>query len=214
MVTQSENEITRLSPTQFEPARLTLGQAFENYPLVTYAFAKTEGRLRSVTSLYGSILSDCFRWGEVYATSDLAGVACWLSPGQTSPSLLRLIRSGMLNLPWLFGWKGFRCLQAYEDVAQELHHKHAPGKHWYLWAIGVRPPDQGQGIAGRLVAPILARADQASLPCYLETHVEANVKIYKRLGFEVAEKLTPPGHPLPVWGMVRRRLGLDPVAGG
>jgi ribosomal protein S18 acetylase RimI-like enzyme len=197
-------DIIRLSPAQFEPARLTLGQAFENYPLMSYARAKPEGRLEAVTSLYGSILRDCLQWGEVYATSDLTGVACWLTPGHTSPGLVRLIRSGMLRLPRLFGWSGFRRLQAYGDFAHKLHHEHAPGRHWYLWAIGVRPADQGKGIAGQLVAPVLARALQESLPCYLETHVEANVRIYTRLGFDVASRSIPPGHPLPVWGMVRR----------
>jgi GNAT superfamily N-acetyltransferase len=200
----SKKEVIRLSPDQFKPARLTLGQAFENYPLMTYALAKAEARLEAVTSLYGSILWDCLRWGEVYATSDLAGVACWLPPGQTSPSLLRLIRSGMLNLPWLFGWTGFRRLQAYDHMAHKLHHEHASGSHWYLWAIGVRPQDQGKGIARQLVAPILARADQDSLPCYLETHLESNVTIYTRLGFAVASRSVLQGHPLPVWGMIRR----------
>ena len=197
-------QIIRLSPDQFEPARLTLGQAFENYPLMTYALPTPERRLGPVTALYGSILWDCLHWGEVHATSDMAAVACWLSPGHTTPSLLRHIRSGMLMLPWYFGWTGFRRLLAYEDVAHKLHHVHAPGSHWYLWAIGVRPQDQGKGIAGQLVAPILARAREESLPCYLETHVEANVRIYTRLGFEVASQMHPSGHPLPVWGMVRK----------
>jgi ribosomal protein S18 acetylase RimI-like enzyme len=200
-------QISRLSPNQFESARRTLGHAFENYPLMTYAFTKAEGRLRAVTSLYGSILWDCLHWGEVYATSDLAGVACWLSPGQTSPGLLRLIRSGMWKLPWLFGWTGFRRLDTYENLAHKLHHENAPASHWYLWAIGVHPQDQGKGIAGQLVAPILARADEESLPCYLETHAETNVKIYTQLGFEVASRSALPAHPLPVWAMVRRPQG-------
>jgi ribosomal protein S18 acetylase RimI-like enzyme len=193
-----------LLPAQFEAGRATLGQAFENYPLMIYALPEDKGRLRAVTSLYGSILWDCMRWGQVHSTSDLAGVACWLPPGRTFPSTVRLIRSGMLSLPLLFGWTGFRRLLAYDGVAQKLHHENAPGDHWYLWAIGVGPRDQGKGIAGRLIAPILARADEESLPCYLETHVESNVKIYSRLGFEVASTCTPHRHPMPVWGMIRR----------
>jgi ribosomal protein S18 acetylase RimI-like enzyme len=198
------NSIIRLGPDQFEPARHTLGQAFEGYPLMTYALARPEGRSRAVTSLYASVLWDCLRWGEVYATSDLAGVACWLRPGQTFPGLLRLIRAGMLRLPWQFGLTGFRRLQAYAELAHQLQQEHAPERHWYLWAIGVLPQDQGKGIARRLAAPVLARADQESLPCYLDTHVETNVAIYKRLGFEVVSKVILPGHPLPVWAMLRR----------
>jgi hypothetical protein len=119
----------RLSPDQFEPARLTLGQAFESYPLMAYVLTTSKSRAEAVTSLYGLILRDCLRWGEVYATSDLAGVACWLSPGRTTPSLSRLIKSGMLKLPWLCGWTGFRRLQAYGHLADTLHHEHAPGNH-------------------------------------------------------------------------------------
>jgi Acetyltransferase (GNAT) family len=204
---RSTSDIIRLSSTQYQPARFTLGQAFENYPLMTYALPKAERRLKAVTSLYGSILWDCLHRGEVYTTSDCAGVACWLAPGHTSPGLVRLIRSGMFKLPWLFGWTGFRRLQAYGDLAEKLHHEHAPADHWYLWAIGVRPEDQGKGIAGRLAAPILARADQQSLPCYLETHVEKNVGVYERLGFEVVARSGLTRHPLPVWSMVRRPRG-------
>jgi GNAT superfamily N-acetyltransferase len=203
------SQIIRLSRAQFEPARQTLGQAFESYPLMTYALPNAESRVRAVTALYGSILWDCLHWGEVYATSDLAGVACWLAPGQTSPGLLRLIRAGMLKLPWLYRSTGFRRLQAYGELANKLHHECAPGRHWYLWAIGVRPDNQGQGLAGRLVAPILARADQESSPCYLETHVESNVKVYARLGIEVVSKSTPGEHPLAVWAMLRTPRNVD-----
>ncbi len=200
----TKKETIRLSHDQFEPARRTLGQAFETYPLMTYLLPESEGHLRAVTSLYGSLLWDCLDWGEVYATSDLAGVACWLPPGKTSPSLLRLIRTGMLKLPWLFGWTAFAGLKAYGDLAHTLQNEHAGENHWYLSAIGVRPQDQGKGIARQLVAPILARADQESLPCYLDTHSETNVAIYRRLGFEVACESKLQGHPLPVWGMVRK----------
>jgi hypothetical protein len=196
-------EVIRLLPDQFETASVTLSRAFENYPLMIYAFPNVEGRLRAVKAVYDPILWDCLRWGEVYATSDLSGVACWLPPGQTYPSLMRLIRCGMLMVPFHFGWTGFRRLLAYDSVAQKLHHEQPPAQHWYLWAIGVRPEDQGKGIAGQITAPILARADRERLPCYLETHVEANVRVYSRLGFETAAKTDLPKHPLPVWGMVR-----------
>ena len=161
---QTTQRIIQLAPNRFGPARRTLGQAFENYPLMAYAHPKAAGRLKAVTSLYGSILWDCLRWGQVYATSDLAGVACWLAPGHTSPGLSRLIQSGMLRLPWHFGWRGFRCLKTYGDLANELHHEHAPGSHWYLSAIGVRPQDQGKGIARQLVAPILAPQTKTRYP--------------------------------------------------
>jgi hypothetical protein len=50
---------------------------------------------------------------------------------------------------------------------------------------------------------MLPRADAAGVSCYLDTHQEQNVRLYQRHGFEVAECFTPPGHPIPVWAMVR-----------
>jgi GNAT superfamily N-acetyltransferase len=109
----------------------------------------------------------------------------------------------MLRVPLIFGWSGFQRLHAYDVVAQKLHRTHAPGNHWYLWAIGVQPEQQGKGIGGQLMAPILSRADRESTPCYLETHVESNVRVYERAGFKVTFKSDVPGHPLPVWAMFR-----------
>ena len=89
--------------------------------------------------------------GPPPTASDTSG-----SRGSSGPGLSSIL-SGMLTLPWLFGWTGFRRLRAYGDWALKLHHEHAPGRHAYLWAIGARPQDHGKGIAGQLVAPILAR---------------------------------------------------------
>ena len=43
---------------------------------------------------------------------------------------------------------------------------------------------QGRGIGRQLVAPVLKSADDAGLPCYLETEEPATVPFYQRLGFE------------------------------
>jgi ribosomal protein S18 acetylase RimI-like enzyme len=193
-----------MTPNQFDLGRMTLARAFRDYPLMVYAAPEDRTREQAVASLYGSILKDCLSWGQVYTTSDIAGVACWLPPGHHLPGLLRWIKAGMLKVPLHFGWTGFQRLQAYDTLALRMHHGLAHGDHWYLWVIGIRPEDQRQGLGGRLMQPILARADQESLPCYLETHAESNVRVYERQGFEVASKEIPVSHPLPVWGMVRR----------
>ncbi len=86
-----------------------------------------------------------------------------------------------------------------------MHRQLVDGPHWYLWALGVAPERQGQGIGGALLAPILARADAEGLPCYLETQTEANVAFYARRGFEVLAADELPGQPVsvPMWYMAR-----------
>jgi GNAT superfamily N-acetyltransferase len=178
-----------------------MGRAFEDYNLMAYA--KPADRAKAVTSLYGAILKDCFTHGEVYAYGACTGVAGWLPPSSPAPTFFRQARAGMLSLPWHFGWRGFFRLDAYDKVARRLHHDHAPMPHWFLAAIGVEPTQQGQGIGSKLMLPMLERADREGLHCWLDTHQELNVRLYQRHGFVVAERAEVPGHPIPVYGMLR-----------
>src|SRR5262249_47352943 len=123
-----------------------------------------------------------------------------------------MIRAGMLRLPFLCGWSGFERLHAYDSLHLSLHHRYAPGPHWYLWLIGVEPQHQGKGVAGELMWPVIALADQAGLPCYLETHKETNVPIYERQGFRVQVRAEPPDRPVRVWSMLRPAAPADQSA--
>jgi ribosomal protein S18 acetylase RimI-like enzyme len=85
----------------------------------------------------------------------------------------------------------------------ELHKRKVPGPHWYLWALGVEPARQGQGIGSRLIAPVLAQADREGLPCYLETETAGNVAFYQKQGFYVVSDDLVPGQSLRIWTMLR-----------
>jgi GNAT superfamily N-acetyltransferase len=196
--------VVQIETAQFRQARAALGRAFFDYNVMVYAAPDTARRAAGVTAVYGAILSDCLRSGEVYGTPDVVGAACWLPPDKSMFTLRRQIRSGMLQLPLRFGITGFNRLLAYDAIARKLHHAHAAQPHWYLAALGVEPQHQGQGIGGALMQPILGRADAQGLPCYLETHRPDNVRLYQRHGFEVCCHCDVPGHPIPVWAMFRK----------
>jgi ribosomal protein S18 acetylase RimI-like enzyme len=197
------DQVERLDPARYHLAKAALGRAFADYPLMVYAAADDRRRRPAVTHLYGAILWDAFRWGEVHVTPDVAAVCAWLPPAYSVPTFWRQARSGMLQLPFRFGLGGFRKLFTYGGIAERLHHDHAPMPHYYLAAIGVSPERQGQGVGSALMQPMLARADEQKVYCWLDTHVPKNVLLYERHGFEVAERVDPPGHQVPVWGMLR-----------
>jgi ribosomal protein S18 acetylase RimI-like enzyme len=199
----NHHDIRRLDPTGYARARTALARAFFDYELMRYAAPDDRRRGPGVDLLYGAILWDCLRWGEVWATAEGNGVAAWLPPHTPMATFWRQARAGMLALPLRFGIRGFRRLLAYDAVAQHLHHAHAGMPHWYLAVIGVEPKFQGQGLGGALMQPILARADAERLHCYLETQIPANVRLYEKHGFEVTQKADVPGHPIPVWAMLR-----------
>ena len=198
------DRLPRSDATGHTRAAAALARAFVDYDLMVYAVPEAARRGRAVRALYDALLADSLRYGEVYATRDRAGVACWLPPGREHLTVVRQLRAGMLSVPLRFGPGGFRRLLAYDTLGRALHHELAPMPHWYLSAIGVEPERQGQGVAAALLQPILQRADAAGLPCYLETHREANLRIYRKHGFDLARCADLPGHAIPVWAMLRK----------
>jgi len=64
------------------------------------------------------------------------------------------------------------------SISEHLHKRYAPDPHWYLFLLGIDPASQGQGLGGRLLEHVLARADAAHLPCYLETYDISAVRFY------------------------------------
>ena len=192
-----------LANQHFEQARLVMGRAFEDYPLLRYVMPDDRRRLHVANALYGAVIHYCLRYGESFTTEAIEGAACWLPPERPFPTFWRMTRVGMLRLPFQFGWTGYGRLEAFDRVATRVHHEHTPGPHWYLWAIGVAPERQGQGLGASLMRPILARADADRLPCYLETHKQANTLIYARSGFRIVSESSVPGHPGTIWGMLR-----------
>ncbi len=196
-------EVVPLAAHEYTSARTALGRAFFDYELMVYALAEPAPRAAAVEMLYGAILSDCYRYGQVHTTDKVAGAACWLPPGVPVPGLWRQVRAGLVVLPWKFGRRGMQRLLAYDEIARALHHEFAPKPHWYLAALGVSPEFQGQGVGSDLIRPILEQADREQMPCYLDTHRERNVQLYERHGFQIGRRVVPDGHPVPVWGMFR-----------
>jgi GNAT superfamily N-acetyltransferase len=72
-----------------------------------------------------------------------------------------------------------------------------------VWAIGVDPAHQGEGIGRLLLAPILRAADGAGLPVYLETEEPATVAFYQRLGFRTRAHADVGGGALRIMAMLR-----------
>ncbi len=196
-------QVVRLDWNKNAVGRMVLARAFHDYPLLQYAVTDSSRRFRASLSLYGSLLRDALRLGHVDTTPEVAGVACWLPPGVGPMTFFRQIRSGMASLPFHLGIVGTRKLIVYDDWSVRLHHQYAPEPHWYLLALGVDTDRQGQGVGSGLINPQLQQADRDGVACYLDTHLEKNVRLYQKHGFVVMWTGTPAGHPVPIWSMRR-----------
>jgi len=205
--TVESGAVIRLSAEQLAFGKAMMGRAFQDDPLLVYVVPDHGRRAQLTPELYGGIMRYCLLYGESYVTADMGGAACWLPPHHSSPELARMIRAGMLRVPLKFGWRGFKRLNRFERYSEAVHKNCAPGPHWYLWALGVEPERQGQGIGGRLLLPVLEKADAEKTPCYLETQNEKNVGFYEKHGFNVARRGEVVKEAVTSWAMLREPQG-------
>ncbi|MCE3550206.1 GNAT family N-acetyltransferase [Pseudonocardia sp. RS11V-5] len=85
-------------------------------------------------------------------------------------------------------------------TTMEQHHPQEP--HEYLWFLGVHPDRQGRGLGAATMAPVLARADRAGHPAYLEATSVRSKALYERHGFVAATPIAVDDSP-PLWPMWR-----------
>jgi ribosomal protein S18 acetylase RimI-like enzyme len=203
-MTESKEPI-RLVASQKAQAAQVLARAFLVDPAYAALFPDSVERERALQRLFGAVVGYSLVYGLVHTTPAGEGAACWLSPGNTKVTLWRMLRTGLGLQRAVAGFnpqarREFLAVLAYMD---EVHKREAPGPHWYLWALGVEPGCQGQGIGGRLIQPVLTQADKEGVPCYLETQTERNVAFYQRRGFEVVSDGVVPGQGIRIWTMLR-----------
>jgi ribosomal protein S18 acetylase RimI-like enzyme len=182
-----------------------LARAFLTDPAYTALFPDRAERERALQRLFDAVVGYTLVYGVVHTTPAVEGTACWLSPGNTEVTLWRIARTGfgLQRAVASFNRQARREFLASLNYMDEIHKGKVAGPHWYLWALGVEPGCQGQGIGSQLIQPVLAQADQEGVPCYLETQTEQNVAFYQKRGFEVATEGLVPGQEIRIWTMLR-----------
>ena len=139
------------------------------------------------------VVENAFHWGELAAArhhgasargafraGELCGVALAEAAGHRRPGPLGRIYSvpGFILAGPLPGLRAARL-----DAVFERHHPREP--HVYLHYLAADPAHQRTGVGGRLLGAVIADADAAGAPVYLETTRPENVVYYRGFGFEV-----------------------------
>ena len=182
----------------------TLARAFQFEPKICQYIPDPEERKLKTPFLFEFIVRYGIKFGEVYADSnDIRGAAVWLPPDQVKISRDKARECGSHEMSCRLGQETLDRQRLLNEHAAEIHHRQASFPHWYLWVLGVRPEFAGQGWGGRLLKPMLSRIDEEKMPCFLETHTEENVALYRHFGFEVVEEAVLRGSDLKHWAMIR-----------
>ncbi|MFX0207718.1 MAG: GNAT family N-acetyltransferase, partial [Candidatus Hodarchaeota archaeon] len=145
------------------------------------------------------------KYGEVYApTEDLEGIASWVPHTTVEKSLWRILISGAFRAAIKMGNKiGRRIQQLFDQIDTDRREHMKDRSYYYLQVIGVLPEFQGQGYGGRLLKPMLAKADIEGIPIYLETETEKNVNIYLKYGYKTLKEGDARGADFHFWEMLR-----------
>jgi ribosomal protein S18 acetylase RimI-like enzyme len=194
-----------LRPSEASQAARVLTRAFADDQAWRTIFPADAARAAAMPRLWRAVVGYSLRYGHVWTTPDVAGVACALGPRGSFVTPWREMRT-WLRFSRLIAGLSFESRRSFLSVAltiDRLHRQAMPGPHEYLWALGVDASRQGAGTGSALVSAFVARADEARLPAYLETETERNVSFYCRHGFDVLREERVLGGRLRVWAMTR-----------
>jgi GNAT superfamily N-acetyltransferase len=184
-------------------AATALARAFYDDPLWSWVLPDPADRLEKLEWFQGAGVRYGDRFGRVHTSGDpVAGCAVWLPPGETDLLPERLGETGFDRAAEQLDAEALERFLRFTGHLGPLHHRHMPERHWYLMILGVDPAAQGRGLGSLLMAPVLARADEEALPCFLETQKQRNVPFYRKSGFAVVGETDVPGGPH-LWLMSR-----------
>ncbi len=184
-------------PSDFDAITTCLTRSLWDFPETVHLLPNERNRYRVLPRYLRSDAKDAASFHALFAAQDgavVVGAAAWLPPGAYPINGRRQLAEAMQLLPvapWGIGAlvKGRRG-----QAANRSRHIGCP-PHYWLRAIGVDPDRQREGIGTELIRPVLLRADQEQLGCFLFTATAANAAWYESLGFATMEKY----NPTPTW---------------
>eukprot|EP01050_Picozoa_sp_SAG11_P020332 SAG11_NODE_3406_length_2466_cov_2.904098_2_plen_307_part_00 len=201
----SMGSLQRLQLAQVDEAAKLAAAAFVHSPSYAYIYESLneEQRIAALTWLFTVNIRlrcghGCGRCAFAKAATgdERPKMLCFFMiqpPSVTDIGTLTMLANGMLLFPFRFGWRALvRLLQvkAYHERVDQAVRKKCTGPTAHLERMVVHPSAQGSGIGTRCLSIALTEAADAGHTVVLSTQSERNVKFYRRLGFEEADRDT------------------------
>jgi len=190
------SSVTVSSAEPRDPASLAAADALAAdpfYQAISEPFAADPVRRRTVLADYFTCsIAEGARDGRVvHSPAPADGVAVWLLP-QAATAEARATALKHAALQEILGPEGFATYRGIVRFMSDQSAGIVADDAWYLSILAVAPASQGQGLGRQLLAPTLAAADGAGVPCYLETFTPRTLAFYERLGFMTHRVIAEP----------------------
>ena len=181
-----------------------LGRAFRDNPayLAIFAHRSDAERAGAVARVKHGFTASAVRFHEtdaLWVGDRLAAAALILPPGHWPLGPRAWLGRAMGCLT-----TGPRAIWNFLRVDHRVHAWHLREPHFYLFVLGVEPDLQGRGFGKTLLARLNARAEQARVPCFLETDRQSSVRLYESVGYRVVtDEVLANVNGLRIWTMTR-----------
>jgi ribosomal protein S18 acetylase RimI-like enzyme len=176
-----------------------MARTFLDDPVTSHIFRNEARREAGLRAYFRTQMkADYLPFGGCYTAEGYAGSAIWAPAGKP----LQTVLAGMLTmlpvLPYVIA-----NMRTTIQLLSLIESKHPREPHWYLASLGTAVEQQGKGVGGALMRPVLEHCDAEGIPCYLESSKERNLPFYRRHGFEVVEEVPLPDDGPTLWTMWR-----------
>jgi ribosomal protein S18 acetylase RimI-like enzyme len=178
---------------------LTYARAFADDPVWQW-FCPFDDLIDRIAILYeGALRYHDIPNGRVYITEDAVSAAVWMPPNRQEPSKAQA-EALASTCESCFG----PYLERFQQSISFLVSRRPVEAYWYLSTLATHPDWQGQGLASKVMQPVLEQCDADHVIAYLESTKKTNVPFYHRHGFEVTDTVDLPGGGPEVYLMLRK----------
>lgn len=203
------SEVRTLREDDIPGVAQLLARAMESDPAYRYFFPDPSLRFDGLRAFFAGNLRMHLPYActHVSCTPDgqLLGTVTLRPPGGVEASTLTMLRAGLLPFARRNGVLAVGRMLWLKSAYDELELRASGGRlHRLVHMMAVAPRYQGRGHGGHLLARVLEQAGYPPAPTFLTTHTDANVRFYRRAGFEICDERTlqPYGSAAyPVWVM-------------
>ncbi|MGV0953822.1 MAG: GNAT family N-acetyltransferase [Fluviibacter sp.] len=160
-------------------------------PIGSFLFDLEPNHLELKQRFFRSLVTSCSpRTLRLASSEKMEAISIWFPPGMGHDEDVEAdpFRPEDFSDP-----ETFTRLEAVGRVIADLTADIGNEQQWYLHLVAVGPEYMNDGVASRLLVPVLARAREEGLPCTLITQSAGNVHKYQHWGFRIVRDMPVPG---------------------